>query len=79
MAEPYCANCRNEGWVCEDHLTESMGHGGCGGAGVPCPACNPLASNFRQLEHRIAAIERQLEDLCGYAPPPLVQLSDEER
>ena len=35
-----CGEC-NEGWICEDHPDQPMGHQHCGGAGMPCqnPAC----------------------------------------
>ena len=43
-ANPLCANCDGEGWVCENHpeVPWSYGDGCCGGAGAPC-ACNPLS------------------------------------
>lgn len=36
-----CANCDNEGWVCENHPEVPWGDGDgcCGGAGMPCK-CN---------------------------------------
>lgn len=71
-----CTRCRDEGWVCEEHTHEPMGHDGCGGAGDPCPACNGLASPFRQLEARLEAIEAQLTELCGFAPTLLAQKGD---
>jgi hypothetical protein len=35
-----CGQCK-EGWICEDHPDQAMGHEHCGGAGMPCqnPAC----------------------------------------
>jgi transposase len=35
-----CGSC-NDGWICEDHPDQPMGHEHCGGAGMPCqnPAC----------------------------------------
>jgi hypothetical protein len=47
-APPHCAFCDNTGWMCEDHPEKPWGgfsrrsdacH--CGGAGMPCPYCNP--------------------------------------
>lgn len=42
---PECENCNDELWVCEAHDDQSMDHtlsdgNRCGGAGMPCPACN---------------------------------------
>jgi hypothetical protein len=34
-----CGQC-NEGWICEEHPEQRMGHEHCGGAGMPCQ--NPL-------------------------------------
>lgn len=36
-----CANCDNQGWVCENHpeVPWNDGEGCCGGAGMPCK-CN---------------------------------------
>ena len=39
-----CASCRDTGWVCESHpaMPWDGEHAcGCGGAGMPCPDCNP--------------------------------------
>jgi hypothetical protein len=35
-----CGKCA-DGWICEDHPDQPMGHVHCGGAGMPCqnPAC----------------------------------------
>lgn len=43
-----CANCDNQGWVCEDHAEVPWGDGDgcCGGAGEPC-VCNPIHRNNR--------------------------------
>ena len=43
MREPHCGNCNDEGWVCENHMNVPWGEGDgcCGGAGSPCPNCNP--------------------------------------
>lgn len=47
--QPECARCDSSGWVCENHNDVAWGvdaddgrcaHG-CGGAGSPCPMCNP--------------------------------------
>ena len=48
VMESECSICRGARWVCEDH-TDKLWDGAsdapeachCGGAGVPCPACNP--------------------------------------
>ena len=50
--KPYCANCRGDGWVCENHRSETQGHDdACSGAGEPCPSCNPLATEFSRVLH----------------------------
>lgn len=43
-----CVTCANTGWVCEDHNNKPWSGGMpddfercCGGAGAPCPVCNP--------------------------------------
>ena len=36
-----CARCQDTHWVCEEHPDKPMDHDGCGGAGMPCPICNP--------------------------------------
>jgi hypothetical protein len=43
-----CSVCGGSLWVCEDHIDKPWGEESdredachCGGAGVPCPACNP--------------------------------------
>ena len=43
-----CRVCGGTGWVCEDHETKPWGDVStsddachCGGAGAPCPVCNP--------------------------------------
>lgn len=39
-----CPACEDERWVCESHPDQpwSGPHGcTCGGAGMPCPICNP--------------------------------------
>lgn len=37
-----CANCKGDGWVCENHPQKAWGGGFscCDGAGMPC-VCNP--------------------------------------
>ncbi|MEO8596430.1 MAG: hypothetical protein ABI759_24135, partial [Candidatus Solibacter sp.] len=47
MAAEYKA-CGGTGWVCEDHDNKPWGDAStsddachCGGAGMPCPMCNP--------------------------------------
>src|SRR4051794_8126954 len=46
--EVSCKTCGGARWVCEDHLERPWGGASdrsdachCGGAGAPCPACNP--------------------------------------
>ena len=44
--EKACRNCSGCGWVCEDHRDTPWaglvaGPKCCGGAGAPCPVCNP--------------------------------------
>jgi hypothetical protein len=48
MSETACAVCGGALWVCEDHMDKPWGGAStradacrCGGAGAPCPACNP--------------------------------------
>lgn len=38
-----CPTCNDGRWVCEDHMNVPWddGDGCCGGAGAPCPDCNP--------------------------------------
>ena len=43
-----CTNCKDTGWVCENHPDQPWVGGMpkgfigcCGGAGDPCPKCNP--------------------------------------
>lgn len=38
-----CLRCEGERWVCENHRDVPWGDGDrcCGGAGAPCPDCNP--------------------------------------
>jgi len=39
-----CLTCEDEGWVCENHPDHPFAgpHAcRCGGAGMPCPKCNP--------------------------------------
>jgi hypothetical protein len=39
-----CPRCEGCGWVCEDHPERPWGGAHacqCGGAGMPCPECNP--------------------------------------
>jgi len=43
-----CRICKGAGWVCEDHMDKPWSGASddpeachCGGAGDPCPACNP--------------------------------------
>jgi hypothetical protein len=40
-----CKTCHDTRWVCEEHPGRPWGSGDpnacqCGGAGIPCPACN---------------------------------------
>jgi hypothetical protein len=60
---PRCARCHDEQWVCENHPDRSWDHAeGCGGAGMPCPDCNPLslAAAPGVTEH-MAAMRAELE------------------
>ena len=44
MSGPACLFCDDTGWVCENHPDQPYTgpHAcQCGGAGAPCPACNP--------------------------------------
>lgn len=38
-----CSSCGDCFWVCENHPDTPWGEGDecCGGAGMPCPKCNP--------------------------------------
>jgi hypothetical protein len=43
-AEMKCSPCEDCGWVCENHPVrpwEGQHACRCGGAGMPCPSCNP--------------------------------------
>jgi hypothetical protein len=40
-----CASCQDRHWVCEEHPDKPVGHGGCKGAGDPCPVCNPASAD----------------------------------
>jgi len=49
-----CTVCHGARWVCEDHIdkpwdgaSDDAGACHCGGAGAPCPACNPSDSEQR--------------------------------
>lgn len=49
-AEPsaVCPTCKGEMWVCENHPDVPWDGGDqncCGGAGAPCPRCNPCDEN----------------------------------
>lgn len=46
--QPECSTCDSQGWVCENHLdrpwdgvSNAPNACHCGGAGAPCPDCNP--------------------------------------
>ncbi len=44
----WCARCDNCRWVCENHPDQPwLGDYACecGGAGAPCPVCNPCDEN----------------------------------
>lgn len=47
-----CANCDNEGWVCENHpeVPWGFGEGCCGGAGAPCK-CNNYSPPWNHPGH----------------------------
>jgi hypothetical protein len=62
-SDPSCERCAGTGWVCEEHDDKPWGdmtgpwptscH--CGGAGKPCPECNPLAhSSDANRDHAAA-------------------------
>jgi hypothetical protein len=41
----WCARCNNSRWVCESHPDRPFIGAlacTCGGAGIPCPTCNPF-------------------------------------
>jgi len=40
---PDCERCKGDGWVCENHDDQPQCHDDCGGAGMPCPDCNPMS------------------------------------
>jgi hypothetical protein len=43
-----CLYCEGEGWVCENHPDQPFAgpHAcRCGGAGMPCPKCNPSSQD----------------------------------
>ena len=50
--DPNCPRCGGTGWVCEEHLSQPVGHAGCTGAGMPCQICvdtdevPPMTPNF---------------------------------
>jgi hypothetical protein len=51
-----CSRCQNRRWVCEDHPLQPWDVDGdgcnlCGGAGDPCPDCNPRAPYLLPKEH----------------------------
>jgi len=53
--KPICKTCNSTEWVCESHPTKPWGDAinagpnacHCGGAGKPCPECNPLSKERR--------------------------------
>src|SRR6266446_6009155 len=72
-----CSLCDSTGWVCEDHSYLPWGGASsrrdacnCGGAGAPCPACNP---SDREHKPRLPEGYRSLlktEDFIPPRPPP---------
>jgi len=47
-----CMVCQDSFWVCEDHPAKPWDGPpacGCGGAGMPCPACNQTADERPRL------------------------------
>lgn len=71
-ADPNCAVCKGEGWVCENHPTVRWNEGYppcCGGAGAPC-VCNPLhrGGQVTPAEKQVKTLEISQDDLvvlCG--------------
>jgi len=63
-----CRNCKGEGWVCENHL-DTAWEGGkqkcCGGAGSPCPVCQPEMSNAPF----IFSIAQEARRYAAFYPP----------
>lgn len=47
-----CKRCQGKQWVCERHPEKPMWHKGCGGAGMPCPLCNPMAKDKQTVVKR---------------------------
>lgn len=50
-----CERCSDERWVCEDHDTIGWPCAQeraqcCGGAGMPCPDCNPVVDGLMPLD-----------------------------
>jgi hypothetical protein len=40
----WCARCESSRWICESHPDRPFSGSracSCGGAGIPCPMCNP--------------------------------------
>lgn len=71
-----CGQCRGDGWVCENHRSESQGHDdACSGAGEPCPACNPLATEFSRA---LAENERLRAGRAAQSEPAIVVNVDDD-
>jgi len=62
-----CRNCAGDGWVCENHLDAPWlgGDGCCGGAGSPCPVCQPEMANAPL----IYSIAQEARRYASYYPP----------
>ena len=54
LMDAECAICKGARWVCEDHIDKPWSGASdapdachCGGAGAPCPACNPCDAEHK--------------------------------
>ena len=60
VTDPNCPTCAGEGWVCEFHQNIPWRGGDqicCGGAGAPCPTCQPeYADTTSTMRIRTASI-----------------------
>jgi hypothetical protein len=75
LGTPRCARCRDQQWVCEEHDDRPWNGGDgcgapsgwrlgedCGGAGMPCPDCNPLSlAAAPMVTEHMAAMRAELE------------------
>jgi len=60
-----CPRCDDEGWICEVHPNQPVGHDeNCGGPGVPCPECNTtLPEYLRDADRRL--LDLVIDDETG--------------